>query len=167
MDLNAQPPHSWTIEEGPYEIADYCLSQGTNVLVLLNAWLDSGTDAQEDYDRHTQLFWTARLRPLWERSGVVNDSKAGKGSPARPVESSKETLVIICNRTGEENGKHTSLPKTYQLTSFRQDFRWYFQHLFSASRCATGRLETNGPERRGAEAMDGSLIDVCRSIKLL
>ncbi|KAJ7464693.1 carbon-nitrogen hydrolase [Mycena galericulata] len=34
MDLNAMPPHSWTIETGPYELADYCLTEKTNVLVL-------------------------------------------------------------------------------------------------------------------------------------
>ncbi|KAJ7464769.1 carbon-nitrogen hydrolase, partial [Mycena galericulata] len=46
MDLNAMPPHSWAIETGPYELADYCLTEKTNVLVLLD-------------------FWAERLRPLW------------------------------------------------------------------------------------------------------
>jgi len=118
MDLNAQPPHSWTIEEGPYEIADYCLSKGTNILVLLNAWLDSGKDLEEDHDRHTQRFWTARLRPLWDRSGVVDELKASKVSSAQPVESGKETLVIICNRTGDENGK--TFAGTSSILSMRQ-----------------------------------------------
>ncbi|KAJ6508297.1 carbon-nitrogen hydrolase [Mycena sanguinolenta] len=89
MDLNAQPPHQWTIADGPFEVADFCLDQKTNLLVLLNAWLDSGEQPEEDYDMHTMNFWAERLRPLWVES-----------SPA-----SQETLVIICNRGGAENGK--------------------------------------------------------------
>ncbi|KAJ6585413.1 carbon-nitrogen hydrolase [Mycena capillaripes] len=89
MDLNAQPPHSWTIADGPYELADYCLMQKTDVLVMLNAWLDSGEQQEDEYDMHTIDFWAQRLRPLWLES----------------VPDSQETLVVVCNRGGDENGK--------------------------------------------------------------
>ncbi|KAJ6583969.1 carbon-nitrogen hydrolase [Mycena vulgaris] len=89
MDLNAQPPHSWTIKEGPYELADYCLAEKTNLLVMLNAWLDSGEEPEDEHDIYTLDFWAERLRPLWLES-----------SP-----SSHETVVVVCNRGGTENGK--------------------------------------------------------------
>ncbi|KAJ7845376.1 carbon-nitrogen hydrolase [Mycena olivaceomarginata] len=88
-DLNAQPPHQWTTVDGPFEVADYCLTQNTALLVLLNAWLDSGEEPGSDYDMHTMDYWAERLRPLWLKS-----------SPA-----SQETLVVVCNRGGDENGK--------------------------------------------------------------
>ncbi|KAJ7728815.1 carbon-nitrogen hydrolase [Mycena maculata] len=89
MDLNAMPPHSWTSEDGPYELADYCLKENTNILVMLNAWLDSGKQPEEEHDIHTLNFWAERLRPLWLESS----------SPA-----SQDTLVVVCNRGGDENG---------------------------------------------------------------
>ncbi|KAJ7741349.1 carbon-nitrogen hydrolase [Mycena metata] len=90
MDLNPHPPpHSWTIENGPYEVADHCLIEKTNVLVLLNAWLDSGEQTEDDYDMHTLDYWADRLRPLW--------------LPSSPP--SQETLVVVCNRGGAEKGK--------------------------------------------------------------
>ncbi|KAF7364822.1 hypothetical protein MVEN_00352300 [Mycena venus] len=89
MDLNAMPPYDWTVAEGPYEVADFCLTRKTNVLVMLNAWLDSGEQPENDYDLHTIDFWARRLRPLWLES-----------SPT-----SQDTLVVVCNRGGDENGK--------------------------------------------------------------
>ncbi|KAF8215013.1 carbon-nitrogen hydrolase [Mycena galopus ATCC 62051] len=89
MDLNAQPPHQWTTADGPYEVADYCLTQRTNLLVLLNAWLDSGEQPESDYDIHTIDFWAERLRPLWVES----------------TSASQEIRVVVCNRGGDENGK--------------------------------------------------------------
>ncbi|KAJ7143590.1 carbon-nitrogen hydrolase [Mycena crocata] len=89
MDLNAQPPHEWTIQDGPYELADYCLAEKTNILILLNAWLDSGEEPQDNHDMHTIGFWAGRLRPLWRKSAL----------------SSQETLVVVCNRGGDEKGK--------------------------------------------------------------
>ncbi|KAJ6504696.1 carbon-nitrogen hydrolase [Mycena vitilis] len=91
MDLNAQPPHSWTIAEGPYEMANYCLTQKTDLLVLLNAWLDSEEQQEDEYDMHTMDYWAQRLRPLWSKSD---------GSP-----NVRETIVVVCNRGGHENGK--------------------------------------------------------------
>jgi protein N-terminal amidase len=70
-------------------VADYCLTQNTVLLVLLNAWLDSEEEPDGDYDMHTMDYWAERLRPLWLKS-----------SPA-----SQETLVVVCNRGGDENGK--------------------------------------------------------------
>ena len=39
MDLDPQIP-VWMSPEGPYELADYVISNEANVLLLLNAWLD-------------------------------------------------------------------------------------------------------------------------------
>ncbi|KAJ7701396.1 carbon-nitrogen hydrolase [Mycena rosella] len=89
MDLNAQPPSSWTIKDGPYELADYCLAQKTNILVMLNAWLDSDEQPENEHDMDTLNFWAERLRPLWIESST----------------SSQETIVVVCNRGGDENGK--------------------------------------------------------------
>ncbi|KAK7048713.1 carbon-nitrogen hydrolase [Favolaschia claudopus] len=88
MDLNVHPPHRWAAD-GPYEVADFCLAQKTNVLILLNSWLDSGEQSEEQFDLFTVNYWADRLRPLWLES-----------SP-----SSQETLVVICNRGGDENGQ--------------------------------------------------------------
>jgi len=108
MDLNVQPPKSWDTLDGPYEIADYCLSQQADVLVLLNAWLESFEDDQNDHAWGTLNFWAQRLRPLWVGNGqtdVEGDSpstdEGANDSATRP-----HTDVIICNRTGEENGMH-------------------------------------------------------------
>ena len=79
MDLNVQPPAKWT-EDGPYELADFCLERRANVLVLLNAWLDSGRDPHEPKDRQTLNYWAARLEPLWARSEELEE----EGDP--PVE---------------------------------------------------------------------------------
>ena len=70
MDLNAQPPADWTIEDGPYELADHCIETKANILLILNAWLDSGMiDADKDWQ--TLNYWAARLRPLWARTEAL------------------------------------------------------------------------------------------------
>lgn len=93
MDLNVQAPNSWnSLEDGPYEIANYALSQKADLLVLLNAWLKSPEDDDdEDFAWSTVNYWAQRLRPLW-----------APGTPL-PTESAL-THVVICNRFGEENG---------------------------------------------------------------
>ncbi|KAI5897135.1 carbon-nitrogen hydrolase [Schizophyllum commune H4-8] len=99
MDLNAQPPALWSVAEGPYEIAEHARREGSGLLVLLNNWLDSGEELEEDKDWRTMNFWAARLRPLWQKedgSDSVGEESEGEG---------KRTIVVICNRTGEENGK--------------------------------------------------------------
>ncbi|KAH7876082.1 carbon-nitrogen hydrolase [Lentinula edodes] len=103
-DLNVSDSDIWTPEDGPYEIADYALSQNANILVLLNAWLDSGKEEFEDTDWDTLNYWAARLRPLWVNNLagpntneiVEEDNENANG---------KEMIVVVCNRTGEENGK--------------------------------------------------------------
>ncbi|KDR82967.1 hypothetical protein GALMADRAFT_151975 [Galerina marginata CBS 339.88] len=117
MDLNPQI-EEWTSAKGPYEIADYCISKKANVLVLLNAWLDSGAETDEDYDWQTLNYWAARTRPLWTD---------GKDQPDSPIEDEKhdatqqgdETIVIVCNRSGEENGK--TFAGSSAIFSMRQD----------------------------------------------
>lgn len=73
MDLNAQPPAMWTLEDGPYELADHCIQKKANVLILLNAWLDSGEELEDPRDWRTLNFWAARLRPLWTRTEELED----------------------------------------------------------------------------------------------
>lgn len=93
MDLNVQKPSEWKPIEGPYEIASYCVAENSNLLVLLNAWLESPDDIGEDHAWTTLNFWAHRLRPLWEqhKGDSVNDQR--------------ETNVVVCNRTGNENGE--------------------------------------------------------------
>ncbi|ESK88015.1 protein n-terminal asparagine amidohydrolase [Moniliophthora roreri MCA 2997] len=109
MDLNVQPPAEWVnIEEGPYELASYTLSKQANILVLLNAWLDSGKDPEEESDWSTLNYWAMRLRPLWARDGSNSASDSDGEStdtPLRDEEDGPETVVVVCNRSGEENGK--------------------------------------------------------------
>ena len=141
MDLNARPPVEWTSIDGPYELADHCVKNKTNILVLLNAWLDSGIQEDDDLiaeetedrdgekggeeesqvemtgpDWRTLNFWTARLLPLWRRrrgsthpiTSQTSDSDLGERpgvTRENEDEVSHETLVVVCNRTGEENGK--------------------------------------------------------------
>lgn len=106
MDLNAKPPAVWTLEEGPYEIADFCVEKKANVLILLNAWLDSGEEVEQAKDWRTLNFWVARLRPLWTRTEDLDDeyseSDEEDGSITGPR--GQETIVIVCNRCGQENG---------------------------------------------------------------
>jgi protein N-terminal amidase len=93
MDMNVQRPLEWTSVGGPYEIASYCIAEKSNILILLNAWLESPEDIGEDTAWSTVNFWAHRLRPLWEpREGESSDNR-------------RETNVVICNRTGKENGE--------------------------------------------------------------
>ncbi|OJT15162.1 Protein N-terminal amidase [Trametes pubescens] len=115
MDLNVQPPAEWAgLDTGPYEIAEYCVAQRTRVLVLLNAWLDSKEAPEEEKDWRTINYWALRLRPLWAKAIAEgwpdsddedqqsDDShSAGEEAGRQPGE---ELLVVICNRTGTENG---------------------------------------------------------------
>lgn len=103
MDLNPFPPSDWKLETGPYELADYCRSQGTDILVLLNAWLDPGHEPDDEPSWTTLQYWAARLRPLWySHSGTEANLVASSSS------SSKTTTVVMCNRTGAENGGYTN-----------------------------------------------------------
>ncbi|KXN82788.1 Protein N-terminal amidase, partial [Leucoagaricus sp. SymC.cos] len=97
MDLNPFPPTDWRLETGPYELADYCHGQNTDVLVLLNAWLDPDSEPDDEPSWSTLQYWAARLRPLWHRMSE-NDDKVHMSH------GEKTTTVVICNRSGEENG---------------------------------------------------------------
>ena len=76
MDLNVQPPALWDLTLGPYEVAEYCIAQRTNLLVLLNAWLDSKESPEEETDWSTINYWALRLRPLWAK--VVEEGQDGR-----------------------------------------------------------------------------------------
>lgn len=115
MDPNVQPPAEWAgLDTGPYEIAEYCVAQRTRVLVLLNAWLDSKEAPEEEKDWRTINYWALRLRPLWgkvvaegwpdsdEEDQDSDDSNSTGEEPGR--QPGEELLVVICNRTGTENG---------------------------------------------------------------
>jgi len=106
MDLNPQIP-DWTSSEGPYELADYAISNKANVLILLNAWLDSEQELHEPNDWHTLNYWAARTRPLWTdgKDDLDSDEEDHK-SDLETTASGDETIVVICNRSGEENGIH-------------------------------------------------------------
>ncbi|TBU31794.1 carbon-nitrogen hydrolase [Dichomitus squalens] len=122
MDLNVRPPAMWDLARGPYEVADYCIAQKTNLLVLLNAWLDSKESPEEDTDWRTINYWALRLRPLWAKvveADVKAEAEQADGSdgdsdsdPAPDDEATssegrkagEELVVVVCNRCGEENG---------------------------------------------------------------
>ncbi|PSS06577.1 hypothetical protein PHLCEN_2v3635 [Hermanssonia centrifuga] len=112
MDLNTQPPALWTLEDGPYEIAQHCLEKKANVLLLLNAWLDSKEEREEPKDWRTLNFWAARLRPLWARTEELEDEDSDSDkeeglehSASQQNHPGQETIVIVCNRSGVENGQ--------------------------------------------------------------
>jgi protein N-terminal amidase len=133
MDLNPSPNAEWTLEGGPYELAQHALDAKANVLLLLNAWLDSHDDPEEETDWGTINYWAARLRPLWAktkpRNGPEGNPKGGNDS-AGPFDSgdsknegttpggehrifSPEMTVVVCNRSGEEDGKPRRLAGHY------------------------------------------------------
>jgi protein N-terminal amidase len=97
MDLNPAPPADWRSSTGPYEIAEHALLTRSNLLILLNAWLDSGEESHAKQDWHTLNYWAARLRPLWVGSPESERRDVSDGA-------GKETVVVICNRSGTENG---------------------------------------------------------------
>ncbi|KAI0304305.1 carbon-nitrogen hydrolase [Multifurca ochricompacta] len=102
MDLNPRSP--WTLDGGPYELADHCLKTRSNLLILLNAWLDSGEEQDRDKDFSTLNYWTVMLRPLWYQKD--NDELNMNSETAEPGKAKEdaETIVVVCNRNGIENG---------------------------------------------------------------
>jgi protein N-terminal amidase len=103
MDLNPQAP-AWTLEGGPYELADHCLRTDSRVLLLLNAWLDSRTEPDDEQDWQTLNYWAARLGPLWTARGVGEHERTGTDHS----EGADGTVVVVCNRSGEEDGQFCS-----------------------------------------------------------
>ncbi|KIM28328.1 hypothetical protein M408DRAFT_139999 [Serendipita vermifera MAFF 305830] len=98
MDLNPGPT---TIElPAPCELASFALSNRSRVLVLLCAWLDSGQHPDTKWDLTTIQYWLGRLLPLWS-----TESEDLSPMNEYPVpDDHDETIVIICNRTGNERG---------------------------------------------------------------
>jgi protein N-terminal amidase len=94
MDLNPKPPAHWTSMEGPYELAWFAKRNETRIVVLLCAWVDSKEGEIDGWDLGTVRYWMARFRPLWQKE----DGDVDEGG---------ETIVIICNRTGEERGSRS------------------------------------------------------------
>lgn len=104
-DLNIDGPSEWSLETGPYEIADYCISQKSNLLILLDAWLDSDKSSADEYDWQNVNYWAARLRPLWvDKSLEGGFSESEESGYGRDASKDEETLVAVCNRFGEELG---------------------------------------------------------------
>ncbi|TFY71073.1 hypothetical protein EVG20_g1941 [Dentipellis fragilis] len=101
-DLNARDAETWTLEDGPYEVADHCIATETNLLIMLNAWLDSEEDGDSDEDWRTLNYWAARLRPLWvsEDDGEPSEDRRRLSTAA-----GKRVVAVMCNRWGDENGK--------------------------------------------------------------
>jgi len=94
MDLNPSTSAVWTsIEDGPYELASFAMDQNTELLIILCAWLDSEKSPGERWDISTANYWVARLYPLW------------KGR--KDQKNNKETVVVLCNRSGSEGGMYT------------------------------------------------------------
>jgi protein N-terminal amidase len=94
MDLNVQNDVPWTLNSGPYEFADHCAARSAHLVILLNAWLDSRENEDESEDWRVLNYWAMRLRPLWAKKDTDDVS-----------ERSERVVAVICNRTGEENGK--------------------------------------------------------------
>jgi len=109
MDLNPQI-EDWLSPGTPYEIAGHCLSNKANVLVLLNAWLDSEAEPKKAHDWSTLNYWTARLRPLWDNKEVDKDSDDFPSTNDSSEHGRQKTIVVICNRSGKENGE-SQFPK--------------------------------------------------------
>jgi protein N-terminal amidase len=108
MDLNPRSP--WTFDGGPYELANHCLQTGSSLLIMLNAWLDSEKYEDEEEDISTLNYWATLLRPLWYRMG--KGPKENEDGHEPPIQSGDtETVVVVCNRSGVENGEHTGKSK--------------------------------------------------------
>src|SRR6266545_3607443 len=114
MDLNPQI-ENWTSLGPPHEIAAHCLSNKANVLVLLNAWLDSTAEPKKAHDWSTLNFWSARLRPLWGKNEVDKESNGSSSASDNSEHGRQKTIVVICNRSGYENGESPShqFPKIF------------------------------------------------------
>ena len=97
MDLNPRSP--WTLDGGPYELAEHCLKTGSSLLILLNAWLDSEVEEDREEDISTMNYWATLLRPLWYRKDDEPTDEVKKAPE------DVETTVVVCNRSGIENGK--------------------------------------------------------------
>ncbi|KIO27027.1 hypothetical protein M407DRAFT_243489 [Tulasnella calospora MUT 4182] len=110
MDLNPNPASYETLANGnasdvvkePYELAEFCIEQGVDTLVIPCAWLDS--EEGTDWDTGNLNYWSHRLQPLW--SSNKNDDGEARGDGE--LTGGRKTTVIICNRAGFERGTQFS-----------------------------------------------------------
>ncbi|KAG8989088.1 Carbon-nitrogen hydrolase [Tulasnella sp. 427] len=99
MDLSPNPASYEALENGknadvvrePFELAEFCIEQKVDTLVIPCAWLDS--EEGTDWDIGTVNYWCNRLQPLWSKGPDVGDGAGGQ-----------QIAVVICNRTGFERG---------------------------------------------------------------
>ena len=72
---------------------------------MLDAWLASeeSVNNEEEHDWNSVNYWATRLRPLWVNEGVEGGF-IEDGDITEP-DVGEETVVVVCNRFGEENGK--------------------------------------------------------------
>lgn len=107
MDLNPERGKSWNLLTGPYEIADHCIQSESNLLIMLNSWLESSESQKgsgvDGADWDTLEYWAARLRPLWAEEEALQFSNA-QPQDQYPLPPS-DTTVVLCNRSGSEGGK--------------------------------------------------------------
>ena len=119
MDLNPQV-QDWSLAHGPYEIADHCISTKSNVLIVLSAWVDSQRkleELDEKYDWSTVDYWASRTRPLWSDGNNSDSSEEEQDTlTSDPPLASNETIVIVCNRTGQENGQSRFISSISTIT---------------------------------------------------
>ncbi|KAH9988365.1 carbon-nitrogen hydrolase [Russula vinacea] len=74
MDLNPRSP-SWTIDGGPYELAEHCLKTGSSLLICHLA--SNGND---------------------DGSNRGEEDVAAAAEPPRNISEDTETVVVVCNR---------------------------------------------------------------------
>ena len=141
-DLNVQAPAVWdSIEHGPYELARHCMQEGTRLLVVLNAWLKSDTDENEesgderkdegegsevdvDGDSHQQPdrsvlhYWAVRLRPTW--AGDNETEKVERSEHQTDLNEPNDLTVVLCNRFGHEGGA-MSVPSPVARAKIHQE----------------------------------------------
>ncbi|KAG1858469.1 carbon-nitrogen hydrolase [Suillus subluteus] len=94
-DLNVQDPAVWeSLDEGPYELARYCIRSGTRLLI------NEDTDEMEP-SWEVLKYWAMRLNPLWATiQKATHETEKEPGECKIP----DELLVVVCNRFGNEGG---------------------------------------------------------------
>lgn len=100
MDLN---PYQFKAPFDAYEFANFHLQQRTKILLCSMAWLSSDVEDEEDYDDREDSvirYWCNRLLPLIINDNLNDNNGRNNGN---------NILVVMCNRTGTEDGKLTYL----------------------------------------------------------
>jgi protein N-terminal amidase len=102
-DLGPRPPNK---DPSSFcELAEFAIQKNARMLVVLCAWLHSGHSPDSHWDMENIDYWVTRVRPLWERPGTsVNHARPDTRKPSEAAED-RETVVVICNRTGIERGE--------------------------------------------------------------